>query len=115
MRGCITEIEDTLVNALLAAALSLAASARSCSESSFGSDRLSVESVGEGALEGRVDRAERAGDDGVDDEASVLIVVHEQLQVDRWETSASATLDATTCVSMTFAHRDKITPIFART
>ena len=73
------------MNALLAAALSLAASARSCSESSFGSERLSVESVGEGALDGGVERTESAGDDGVDEDASVLIVVRKQVSKHRWE------------------------------
>ena len=67
------------MNALLAAALSLAASARSCSESSFGSERLSVESVGDGAADGKSERAESAGDDGVDADASLLIVVRKQV------------------------------------
>jgi hypothetical protein len=61
-----------LINALFPSALNLFASRRSCSDTSLASDRLRAESVGDGALDPGVD-AENSGDDGVEDEAVLMI------------------------------------------
>ena len=72
MIGWVSEV-NALMNALLASALNFCASSLSCSVTSFVSDKLRDESVGDGAEDGGVEPVS-PGEDGVELEAPLLII-----------------------------------------